>query len=215
MSQQLAAAPAPRTNRVDPFGRIFATDARGDFMGNRGCLHNDLGQLQGRPWRHKAWIICGLQFRGRRQVIMAPGHYTQLFFLDEATALAAGHRPCAECRRDRYKAFQAALQSAEGATSALPAKGLDERLHAERLASEGRVRSKVSELPDGSMIAIEGEPRLIWGGRTLKWRPEGYVESAGQTPEVADVLTPPTAVAALRGGYVPTLHASAALLSGG
>ncbi len=123
--------PMPRQNRVNPFGEIIATQDRGMFMGNRGVLHDQEGRIQ-RAWQGKRWLVCVLEFRGRKPQVMSPGHYTELFFLDEATALAAGHRPCAECRRERFNAFRDAWRLAEDSHPPT-ADEIDNRLHAERL----------------------------------------------------------------------------------
>src|SRR5271165_1152863 len=106
----------PRQNRVTPFGEIVAVPERGTFMGNRGNLHNAEGHIK-RTWQVKRWLVCLLEFKGRKRTVMRPGFYTELFFLDEATALAAGHRPCAECRRERYNDFRKAWQSSHPGTS--------------------------------------------------------------------------------------------------
>src|SRR5437762_13426760 len=134
-------APMPRQNRVTPFGEIIATQGRGTFLGNRGVLHDGAGHVK-RAWQLKRWLVCVLEFRGRKRQVMTPGHYTELFFLDEATALAAGHRPCAECRRERFNAFRKAWRSAHpgaGASSLPTADEIDRRLHAERVADRKSV----------------------------------------------------------------------------
>ena len=155
----------PRQNRVTPFGEIVATTERGMFMGNRGVLHDAEGRIR-RAWQLKRWIVCVLEFRGRKRTVMTPGRYTELFFLDEATALAAGHRPCAECRHARFVAFCNAWGQAhpDGGTSARPtAQEIDDRLHAERVAPDRSRRSFVAALdglPDGVFVAVPA-----WGGR--------------------------------------------------
>ena len=147
-----------RQNRVNPFGEIIATPARGTLMGNRGCLHNDQGRII-RPYQSKRWIICQLEFKNRRRQIMAPDKYTELFFLDEATALAAGHRPCAECSRQRFKEFVAAWveanpKLADGAVTTVDK--LDAILHRERIARQEKVtyQDKLSNLPAGAFITL-------------------------------------------------------------
>ena len=196
-----------RQNRVTPAGEIVATPERGTFMGNRGRLHDEHGRVR-RAWQVKRWIVCVLQFKGRKRRLMRPGYYTELFFLDEATALAAGHRPCAECRRERFEAFRRAW-AAGGELPTAPQ--MDERLHAERLAPDGTKRTftaPLAELPDGSFVARDGRPHLVWNGGLFVWSLAGY----GARRELPDgsvtVLTPPSTVAALRGGYVPAVHAS-------
>src|SRR5262245_6485047 len=126
----------PRQNRVTPWGEIVAMPERGTLMGNRGLLHDAEGQIM-RPWRERRWIICLLDFKGRRRSVMSPGLYTELFFLDEATALAAGHRPCAECRRERFNAFRDAWLKGNGGAAPVTAPDIDRRLHEERLGPGG------------------------------------------------------------------------------
>src|SRR5271156_4359997 len=162
----------PRQNRVTPFGEIIATPERGAFMGNRGVLHDVDSRLK-RRWQVKRWLVCVLAFRGRHRTVMTPNRYTELFFLDEATALAAGHRPCAECRHDRFIAFCTAWATANpgAARSQRPtADEIDRRLHAERVApdrSKRTYRSRLKDLPDGVFVrhADWGEDAyLVWGG---------------------------------------------------
>ncbi len=206
----------PRQNRVDPFGGIVAVPARGTFMGNRGILHDAEGRLGTARWKLRAWLICLTEFRGRQRQVMAPNRYTELFFLDEATALAAGHRPCFECRRRDFLAWREAWATGTGWSSAAPPRvaDMDGCLHAERV--EARTRRKrvwtapLASLPDGAMIAVEGAPRLVLGDSLLPWRFEGYgpPHKRPATGE-ATVLTPPSSVAALRAGYRPVLHPTA------
>jgi hypothetical protein len=206
----------PRQNRVTPFGELIATPARGTLMGNRGCLHDAGGNIR-RAWVGKRWIVCVLAFKGRRRRVMTPGRYTELFFLDEATALAAGHRPCAECQRSRYFEFRrhwAASGRRAAAGDALSADDLDDALHAERVDGERRRRTYVerwSRLPDGVMVVdADGRAYLIHGGRLLPWTPAGYGPAARTSPTVAlRVLTPRSVVAAIRHGYGGEVHPSA------
>jgi hypothetical protein len=204
----------PRQNRVTPFGELIATPARGTLMGNRGCLHD----AEGRIVRHhvgKRWIHCVLQFKGRRRQVMTPGRYTELFFLDEATALAAGHRPCMECQRDRYLQFRRCWMAEQGPVAARPAPSVDELdavLHAERLGAEGQRRTGAepwSRLPDGVMVAAEDRAYLVHHGRLLPWTPGGYDPPQRDLPAAVRVLTPPAIVAAVRQGYLVQLHPSA------
>ena len=208
----------PLRNRVTPDGEIIATPERGTMMGNRGILHDEDSRIR-RPWQVKRWLLCVLEFRGRHRTIMAPHRYTELFFLDEATGLAAGHRPCFECRRSRFLAFRDAW--AAGNRPARPpetirADPMDDQLHAERV---GPGRSKrvftadLDELPDGVFVepgGPDGRACLIWRGRLLDWSPGGYTRSR-RRPEgtMVSVLTPPSTVAAIRAGYVPQVHPSA------
>src|SRR5262249_28049525 len=144
------------------------------FFGNRGVLHDAEGRIR-RSWQLKRWLLCVLEFKGRWRPIMKPGHYTELFFLDEATGLAAGHRPCAEGRRERYLAFRNGWPG-----GCLPAAGLDDQLHAERLNADGskrRFEANLDDLPDGVFLTRResGErPYLLWKGRLLVWSPGGY-----------------------------------------
>ena len=190
----------PLQNRVNPLGELEAVPERGLLYGNRGRLHDDRGNIF-RPWQVKRWISCRLEFRGRYRPggPMAPNRYTGLFFLDDATALAAGHRPCAECRNADYKSFLA-LTGASGADA------LDERLHAER----GRLHDEdLADLPDGAFVALDGEPWLVLGAELLQWTPGGYV---GQRPRFSGpvgVVTPQTTVGVLSSGWrgsEPFLH---------
>jgi hypothetical protein len=204
----------PRQNRVTPFGEIVVAPERGTFMGNRGLLHDERGRIR-RPWQLARWIVCLLDFRGRKRQVMTPGLYTELFFLDEATALAAGHRPCAECRRERFDAFRAAWAAAIGGE--LPrAPEVDGRLHAER-AGAGRTKrtfSALGGLPDGTFVTVASwgdEAHLVWRGGLLTWSPGGYTGRRTRPAGGVEVtvLTPASTVAALRAGYVPAVHESA------
>lgn len=200
-----------RQNRVTPEGLIVADPAKGMFMGNRGCLHDESGNLLA-PFRHRNWVCCVLQFKGRKRQIMTPGHYTELFFLDEATALAAGHRPCAECRRAEYDRFRAAWGAAFGAAPS--AKEIDAALHEARIIPRLRVQrtyeADLTDLPDGTFIHREGRPALLLGDSLLPWAPSGYGAPVPRaTSGRVTVLTPAPTVATLRSGYRPALHNSA------
>ncbi len=201
----------PLRNRVTPFSRIEAVAARGLFMGQRGCLHDERRSLVSESWRHKAWIVCVLEFRGNRRTVMAPRRFTELFFLDEAVALAAGHRPCGYCRRAAFTAFVRAWANASGERARAPA--LDAALHRERvpIIRGVRERARPDDLPDGSFVAdAEGRAYLKRGTGLLAWSPEGYAHGrdcagAGEL----EVLTPPSTLAVLRAGYQPVCHPSA------
>jgi hypothetical protein len=203
----------PRQNRVAPDGEIVAVPERGTFMGNRGILHNAQGQIV-RPWANKRWLICLLQFKGRHRQVMAPDRYTELFFLDEATALSAGHRPCFECRRQRYLAFQVAWTAGNllPGEPQLSTTELDARLHAERVGlyrSHTIFVTDLDDLPDGVFVQLD-RPCLVRGEFLLPWSAGGYVERQERPRGVrASVLTPRSTVAAIRAGYVPELHESA------
>ena len=201
----------PRRNRVTPHGALMADDARGTFMGNRGCLHDDAGEVR-RAHRGRRWIICALEFRGRRLPLAHPGRNTQLFFLDEATALAAGHRPCGECRRAAFRAYVDAWRSgnpAEVPGGPLHVGDVDRVLHRQRTGP--RERAPLGALPDGTFVALEGDPRplLVLGDALLAWHPRGYGERIRRVDAAVEVLTPASTVQALRAGYIPVLHPSA------
>jgi hypothetical protein len=195
-------------NRVTPFGELVADPARGLVYGNRGCLHDAAGEIR-RQWQVKRWIACRLEFRGRlRRPLLQPGRYTELFFLDEATAMAAGHRACAECRREDYVRLTKILGIAR-------ADDIDARLHHERVDGRGRRLHDAAfdELPDGAFVVRDGEPWLVRGVELLRWTPAGYAERAPRpVREPAVLLTPPTLVEVLRSEWlplVPLLHPSA------
>ncbi|MCV6584079.1 MAG: hypothetical protein OIF47_00950 [Marinibacterium sp.] len=199
--------PEPRQNRVLPTSQIVAHAGRGLFMGNRGILHDADGLGHAR-WRHKAWVCCLLRFKGRRRTLMQPGAYTELFFLDEATAFAAGHRPCGECRRADYTAFRDALNWTD------TIQGLDRILHAERAIprrfEQRRHRVRAQDLPDGAMIlSDDGTPLLIAGDSARAFRPDGYAIAQHRPTGMVTLLTPPTTCRALQAGYRPRLHPSA------
>jgi hypothetical protein len=197
----------PLQNRVTPFGDIVSADGRGLFMGNRGVLHDD-GRRLVRFSQVRRWIICRLEFHGRHRRVMTPGSYTELFFLDEAVALAAGHRPCAECRHDDYVRFRSAW--ATGRREATPAADdMDLALHAERLAAP-RTKRTYSEwtraLPDGVYVAVDGAAWLLWKGAAHRWSAAGYVERRRRPRGAVTVLTPRSTVAAIDAGYRPEVH---------
>ena len=201
----------PLQNRVTPFGDIVAVANRGLFTGNRGILHDPETRTIKRAWTSKRWLVCLCEFKGRKRSLMAPGRWTELFFLDEATALAAGHRPCFECRRTDAKAFQSAWARGNGA--ALPsADTMDAILHAERLS--GRTKRlhatdrRLTEMPDGAMIAAGQDSFVVIAGSVRRWTPSGYVAS-GAAPTSTWLLTPPSTERALAAGYGPRLHPSA------
>jgi hypothetical protein len=194
----------PLQNRVSPEGRLHAVPDRGAWMGNRGILHQD-GQIL-RSHAHPNWITCALSFKGVTRPLMAPNRYTELFFLDEATAYAAGHRPCAECRRPAYNAFAALWAKVHGTASA---KEMDRQLHAERLHGRAkRVHVAMAEdLPDGVMVRGPEAPILLWRG-CHDWSFAGYHRRPALSGEV-EVLTPPALVALIRAGLAVQVHASA------
>ncbi len=188
-------------NRVDPFGELFADRSRGLFMGNRGGrIHTDDRKLTKRRWTSRQWICCVLDFKNRQRDVWGR-YYTELFFLDEVTALAAGHRPCFECRRKDAEDFAKKWRAAFKLRTSPRAPAMDERLHTERL--DGRAkrlhRRKLDDLPDGAVIALEEGAYAVRGNALLRWTPEGY--ATGQPrPRGAtvDVLTPPAILAGAR-----------------
>lgn len=206
----------PRQNRVTPFGEIIATPERGLFMGNRGVLHNARQEIV-RPYKLKAWIICLLEFKERHRQIMQPGRYTELFFLDEATALAAGHRPCFECQRERAVAFRGAWAAGNRVPGPIKVADMDNVLHQERLTKAWRILERrkktftavLNTLPDGTFVVIQDRPALIWQQKLYAWSPGGYQILNGLVGETAVVvLTPPSTVNALAQGYQPIVHRS-------
>ena len=194
-------APRPLQNRVDPFGELRATPERGSLMGNRGGrLHRDDHTLGGSRWKTKHWLICVCAFKDRHRDVWGR-YYTELFFLDEPTALAAGHRPCFECRRPAAKAFVAAFPGSPRGVEAM-----DEALHRERLDTKRKRlwRARLGDLPDGAMIARDGKAYAVRSGQLLPWSFAGYGARTKLDPDaVADVLTPPSTVAALQRGFKP------------
>jgi hypothetical protein len=195
----------PLPNRVTPLGELIADPARGLVYGNRGCLHDDMGRIR-RHHNGRRWIACRLRFRGwHRSPLLQPGRFTELFFLDEATAFAAGHRPCALCRREDYNRFLEIVR-APGADA------IDERLHAERLDGRERRLHRADDLPDGAFVLHADEPWLVLGDELLRWTPAGYTDRAPRSSRAASVITPPSLLAVLRSGWdgaaVPLLHPS-------
>lgn len=201
----------PKQNRVTPFSTLIATSARGTLTGNRGCLHDDREQIR-RQFRGQRWIICLLDFKGRKRSIMTPGRYTELFFLDEATALAAGHRPCAECQRARFNHFRDTWTKANPEISNLcrpKATVLDSVLHRERIATPGFCNS-VGNLPDGTFVTNdERNAFLVLRKKLLQWGPAGYQRPADGVSFPARVLTPASVVRTIGAGYDVGIHRSA------
>lgn len=201
----------PLQNRVNPFGEIFRTTARGTMMGNRGgVLHNGNQEIV-RTFKTKRWITCVLEFKDRHRIVMSDRRYTELFFLDEATAFAAGHRPCAECRRERFNSFREAWRRRSGGSLPM-ADEMDEELHATRM--EGRKKkvtytAALKTLPNGSFVQIHKDAYLVWNSSLLLWSPEGYKTSETPPRDLSvTVLTPWSIVECFRLGYKPNLHQS-------
>jgi len=203
----------PLQNRVDPFGHDHAVTARGMFMGNRGgCFHRDDRTLKPTHWANRQWITCRLEFKGRKRELMAPGLYTELFFLDEATALAAGHRPCYECRRADAQAFREALMARDVFTEPPLVGQLNDGIAGEVQARLKERRTPptgdAADLPDGAMFS-EGETAwLKLGAAAHRWSFEGYGSCRALPEGPVAVLTPAMSLEALRGGYRPALHPS-------
>lgn len=207
----------PKQNRVTPTGEILALPNRGEWMGNRGLLH-DTNQAVRRSWRLKAWIICLLSFKERQRAVMAPGRYTELFFLDEATAMAAGHRPCAECRRADFNRFKSLWLTANH--DLLPQENprireVDAIIHQERIDAKGRKKTytaSIASLPDGVFI-VHPEmkvPALIRNHRLWQWSPAGYQACMLTMDRLSvEVLTPQSLVKTISRGYSPQIHSSA------
>jgi hypothetical protein len=206
----------PLQNRVTPAGEIVAIAARGTLMGNRGgALHDAQRRLGTRRWVSRQWICCRLHHAGRKRQVMAPGRYTELFFLDEATALAAGHRPCFECRRADALAFAKAWAHGHGMAELITAGEMDRVLHRERLLEDGGKRTsstKVEDLPDGVIVreGETGQPHLVLAGNLHAWSFEGYgPPRAGCCQGLIQALTPPSIIAALKSGYRASVHVTA------
>ena len=205
----------PLQNRVTPLGELVAEPGRGLVYGNRGCLHDEAWRIR-RRYNGKRWIACRLEFRGwLRRPLLQPGRFTELFFLDEVTAFAAGHRPCALCRREDYVRFVARWRGLHPGQEGADA--IDAQLHAERVASGTRAQlrhdARIDSLPDGTFVLVDSEPHLVLGPSLLRWTTAGYAERAPRRGrQSALVITPPSLVGVLRSGWeplVPLLHPSA------
>lgn len=189
--------PMPRRNRVDPLGALHAVRERGALMGNRGCLHDAEGSIR-RNHASRRWIACLTAFRSRRRLLMQPGRYTELFFLDEATAYAAGHRPCAECRRADWLAFRALWGQVHGGPA--DADSIDTALHAARLDGPARRLPPVRwpDLPPGAMVLAEGGPALVFRDGLARWSFAGYAPL--EAPRDAHLITPAPLIPLLAAG---------------
>jgi hypothetical protein len=198
----------PLQNRVTPLGELISDPARGLVYGNRGCLHDESGRIR-RRFNGKRWIACRLRFRDwHRSPLMQPGRFTELFFLDEATAFAAGHRPCALCRREDYARFVELWQRTHPDQASADA--IDQQLHAERYDPVTRRQrhhqAPLDELPDGAFVLREDAPWLVLGSALLRWSPSGYVERIRRPPRArAELITPPSSVEILRVGWQPSV----------
>ena len=207
----------PYQNRVTPFGELERSSARGLMMGNRGILHAEDGSIGVSRWKHKTWIICVLSFKGRHRRVMSPNRYTELFFLDEAVALAAGHRPCWECRHADADRFTRAWRAGNGIAAGTPlrAHDIDETLHparVDRRRRQIRTRQRIEDLPDGCLIEHPDHPDTAWllrNGWLHRWTHGGYRESEKRGTGMVTLLTPVPTMHALRAGYQPMVHPSA------
>ncbi|HXH89394.1 MAG TPA: hypothetical protein VNI55_12410 [Gaiellaceae bacterium] len=203
----------PLRNRVTPLGELVADSARGLLYGNRGCLHDASGRIT-RSWNGKRWIACRLEFRGwLRRPLLQPGRFTELFFLDEATAFAAGHRPCALCRREDYVRFTELWRKLH--PGQVGADAIDAQLHGERVESGERALhpAALATLPDGAFVREDDAAWLVLGRELLRWSPAGYVERVARRPaRDVSLITPPSLVEVLRRGWesdLPRLHPTA------
>jgi hypothetical protein len=208
----------PLQNRVDPYGTIFRSPARGTMMGNRGgALHNENREMV-RRFKSRCWIACLLEFKGRHRSVMSPGRYTELFFLDEAVAFAAGHRPCAECRRERFHAFRDAWQRRDDTHSAGSPRApeMDVELHRARIDGRGKkvtYRTELNSLPNGWFVQMNGGAYLVWDDALLLWTPGGYTRKERRPSSLAvEVLTPRPIVECFGKGYKPQKHDSVQML---
>jgi len=199
----------PLQNRVTPLGDVVALPGRGTMMGNRGILHDDARRIV-RTWQVKRWITCVMEFHGRHREVMTPHRYTELFFLDEATAFAAGHRPCRECRYADYRRFQSLWIACHGEPA--NADAMDLKLHADRL--DGRKKrtyvAEIAGLPDGAYVALGNRAWLVWDDRLLAWSDFGYGQRRPRASHGdVSVLTPRSIVDVLRAGFRPGVHPTA------
>jgi hypothetical protein len=204
----------PLQNRVTPLGELIADPARGLVYGNRGCLHDATGMIR-RRYAVRRWIACRLEFRGwQRGPLLQLGRFTELFFLDEATAFAAGHRPCALCRHDDYRRFVEFWRGRHAGPAG--ADDIDARLHQERFdlgtKRQRHHEADLQDLPDGSFVLHEGVPHLVLGADLLRWSPSGYERGVARSYGPVETITPPSLLALLATGWegaVPLIHPSA------
>ena len=204
----------PLQNRVSPFGELFATPARGTLFGNRGGrFHTDAKTLTTRRWASRQWICCVLDFKGRRRDVWGR-YYTELFFIDEVTALAAGHRPCFECRRQDAESFAEHWRRAHSLRNPPRAAEMDRVLHRQRLQGRAKRRHRraIDDVPDGAFVVLDGTAFAVRGDALLRWSPNGYEAPVARPRDISvDVLTPPAILGVLVAGYQPHWHPSAAL----
>jgi hypothetical protein len=208
----------PLQNRVNPLGNIVASPSRGTLMGNRGCLHDDTQTVR-KAFARKAWVTCRLNWKGIQREVFSSGRYSELFFLDEATALAAGHRPCNDCRGDAYSAFKTAWQATQATGGFVKAEAMDNQIHIERYDAKIGKRTfsaRLGDLPDGVMVVLSQTPQqpyLLWRGNLRQWSFEGYGATVAAQPNLAvEVLTPASICAVLASGYQVDVHATVSSL---
>lgn len=205
----------PLQNRVDPWGQLNANTSRGYWLGNRGILHNE-GKEIAAQWRHKNWVTCQLGFQGIKREVFSPNNYSELFFLDEVTSFSAGHRPCAECRRVRFKEFKSAWCEVNldmTQASQVSIKEIDNQLHLERAMRGGQkqtYQASFQDLPTGTLIDIEGKAYLLWNKQLHLWSFNGYTKTSMTLEPSAQVkvLTPNSIVKIFRQGFLPEVHES-------
>jgi len=206
----------PKQNRVTPWGEIIATSARGTLMGNRGCLHDAQQQIR-KLYQGKRWIFCKLEFKGRHRAVMTPGFYTELFFLDEAMALAAGHRPCAECSREQFDYFRILWARANPQLTKSrkpPAPFLDNVLHMERVTADNQkvvYEERLSRLPNGCFVTLPPDQQtcLVFDNALFVWSSSGYTKKLARPNHLkVKILTPRSIVKTLAAGYRAAIHPS-------
>ena len=201
----------PLQNRVLPNGDIVAIAQRGLMTGNRGIIHGPNRQLSKRRWSHKAWICCEIEWQGRKRAVMTGRNWTELFFLDEAVAFAAGHRPCGYCRRDAYQSFRDAWGKAHGRVAKAPE--MDSVLHAARIDRKSKGKktyfAEAKTLPLGSFVLSKGKPHVVYDGNLRAYELEGYGAFSTMPDHMIEVLTPAPIIAVLKTGYRPVFHDSA------
>lgn len=202
----------PLQNKVDPWGNLVAVKARGEYLGNRGILHDKEKNIL-KPWAHKKWVICELSFKGIKRRLFSDNKYSELFFLDEATALAAGHKPCAHCRRSRYSEFKELWRQANGLSEfeSLSSEQMDSQLHKERVSSERTKKTfeaSYGSLPDGTFIELNNGAHLVWENNIYRWSYQGYSrgEDSIAKNQLVKVITPKTIVRMYSSGFKPFVH---------
>lgn len=201
----------PLQNRVDPFGDLKSVDEKGALLGNRGILHDDKKHIK-KLWAHKNWVTCKLEFKGIKRSVFSPNHYSELFFLDEATSFSAGHRPCAHCRNDRYNEFKSYWRSMIGGND-VSAPNIDKQLHSDRLdlkKDKAVFSCALVDVPEGAFISIDGNAYLLWSNALYLWSFNGYTKSSIERDlsTLVDVLTPRSIVELYKLGFKPEVHAS-------